>query len=178
MKRQNDSVKVFWTFWPPKQTARLQSVFRWKSVSPADKLIFTGQVGRSFHFNVTACAEARQLVQRTFWPFGPASSLYMLAGWYICLFEKAMMANFMARPTWPNGVRTSLHGHFPLSQPHFGTCSMLFLFTENSLTKDLWLFNTNYDNLFKGIREGIKNPSHGKCPWWGGYPPFSANFFR
>ena len=32
------------------------------------------------------------------------------------------------------------------------------------------------DGNFK-LREGFKNPSYGKCPWWGGgVPPFSVNF--
>ena len=27
------------------------------------------------------------------------------------------------------------------------------------------------------LRDVFKNQSHGKCPWWGGYPPFLLTFF-
>ena len=57
-------------------------------------------------------------------------------------FEKAMMANFMAKPTWSNGVRTCLHGHFPLAQPHFGPRLLNAhpFFWNTSFTFDSWLF--------------------------------------
>ena len=31
-----------------------------------------------------------------------------------------------------NGVRSSLHGHFPLTHPHFGTHSMLILLQKSA----------------------------------------------
>ena len=51
------------------------------------------------------------------------------------------------------------------------------------LTK-LWIqgdwkvnFTGNIHIYWCHIREVFKNPSYGKCPWWGGYPPFPVSFF-
>ena len=59
-----------------------------------------------------------------------------------------MMANFMAKPTWSNGVRTCLHGHFPLAQPHFGPRLLNAhpFFWNTSFTFDSWIFGKTKEN--------------------------------
>ena len=45
--------------------SELRPVFRRESVFTPDEYVFTGLVVRMYRFDVTACAEARRLVQRT-----------------------------------------------------------------------------------------------------------------
>ena len=48
------------------ETAPLRPIFAENQFSPADKAVLMGLVERKCHFDVTACAEARRLAQRTF----------------------------------------------------------------------------------------------------------------
>ena len=83
----------------------------------------------------------------------------------------------------------------PQSQPHISSFHHISIFNPyhqrqpNSMNSKFWLKALEHICGSTGLkwqlqsslsfREGFKNPSHGKCPWWGGggLPPYPLIFF-